>query len=117
MRECDCGHTERAKIPALGHKWDDGILIKEASADAGGEKILTCTVCKTTKEEKIKARETKNDLTGMTSEASESAAASEITSEKSELPSSGFPWWAIAVIAVVIVCCGTVCIVVIKRKK
>ena len=93
------------------------ILIKEASADADGEKILTCTVCKTTKVEKIKAGEAASDLISEVSEVSESAAASEITSEKSEQPSSGFPWWAIAVIAAVIVCCGTVCIAVIKKKK
>lgn len=117
VRECDCGYTERATVPALGHKWDDGRLIKEANADADGEKILTCTVCKTTKVEKIKAGETTNDLTGMTLETSESAATSEITSEKSEQTSSGFPWWAIAVIAAVIVGCGTVCIVVIKNKN
>ena len=115
-RECDCGHTERAKIPALGHKWDDGILIKEASADADGEKILTCTVCNTTKVEKIKAGETTNDLTDDVAELSESTIPSEITSAKSE-QSSEFPWWTIAVIAVVFVCCGTVCIVVINKKK
>lgn len=115
-RECDCGHTERAKIPALGHKWDDGILIKEASADADGERILTCTVCKETKVEKVKAGEAASDLTGDVAELSESTIPSEMTSAKSE-PSSGFPWWAIAVIAAVFVCCGTVCIVVIKKKK
>lgn len=115
-RECDCGHTERAKIPALGHKWDDGRLIKEASADADGERILTCTVCKETKVEKVKAGEAASDLTGDVAELSESTIPSEMTSAKSE-PSSGFPWWAIAVIAAVFVCCGTVCIVVIKKKK
>lgn len=115
-RECDCGHTERAKIPALGHKWDDGRLIKEASADADGEKILTCTVCKETKVEKVKVGEAASDLTGDVAELSESTIPSEMTSAKSE-PSSGFPWWAIAVIAAVFVCCGTVCIVVIKKKK
>ena len=36
-RECDCGYTERAAIPASGHKWDEGKVTKEAADNAEGE--------------------------------------------------------------------------------
>lgn len=56
-RECDCGQTERAEIPATGHQWDEGKVTKEPTDTTDGEKTFSCTVCKTTKTENIKAGE------------------------------------------------------------
>ncbi len=38
-------------IAALGHKWDNGVITKEATESTKGIKKYTCTVCKTTKNE------------------------------------------------------------------
>ena len=37
------------------HKWDEGVVTKEATCTEAGEKTYTCTVCKETKTEKIEA--------------------------------------------------------------
>ena len=37
------------------HKWDEGVVTKEATCTEAGEKIYTCTVCNETKTEKIEA--------------------------------------------------------------
>lgn len=54
-RECDCGHTERAEVPAAGHRWDEGTVTTAATETADGEKRFTCTVCKEVRTEVIKA--------------------------------------------------------------
>ena len=41
--------TEPQPIPALGHKWDDGVVIKEPTVLAEGERLHTCIRCSTTK--------------------------------------------------------------------
>lgn len=40
-------------IPKTAHKWDKGKVTKKATATKTGERVRTCTVCKTTKKEKI----------------------------------------------------------------
>ena len=47
-----CGETEGE---ALGHKWNDGEVTKEATCTEKGEKTFTCTVCGETKAEEIDA--------------------------------------------------------------
>lgn len=42
-----------ARLP--GHSWDDGVVTTPAACAADGVKTFTCTVCKTTKTEKISA--------------------------------------------------------------
>ena len=37
------------------HKWDEGVVTKEATCTEAGEKTYTCTVCNATKTEKIEA--------------------------------------------------------------
>ena len=37
------------------HKWDEGVVTKEATCTEAGKKTYTCTVCKETKTEKIEA--------------------------------------------------------------
>ena len=53
-RECDCGVTERAEVPAAGHNWDAGTITREPSPKADGEKTYSCLVCKATMTEPVK---------------------------------------------------------------
>ena len=45
---CDCGHEVTE-----AHKWNDGEIVTEATADAEGEIRYTCTECGQTKTEKL----------------------------------------------------------------
>lgn len=52
----DCGATEkRNSKPALGHKWDSGIVTTEPTETDPGTMTYTCTVCGQTKTEVIPA--------------------------------------------------------------
>lgn len=42
-------------VPAVGHKWDAGVVTREATAAADGERTYTCTVCGEKKTETIPA--------------------------------------------------------------
>ena len=84
MRECDCGYTERSEIPAAGHQWDDGKITKEPTESAEGEKTFTCTVCKKTKTETIKAIQVATEPSASTSDPSESTS---VPSESTSVPS------------------------------
>ena len=42
-------------VPAAGHKWGDGVVTREATASANGEKLFTCSVCGEKKTELIPA--------------------------------------------------------------
>ena len=53
-RECDCGVTERAEAPAMGHNWDAGTITREPTAEADGERTYSCLVCKATMTEPVK---------------------------------------------------------------
>ncbi len=46
---CNNVVVKQNTIPALGHRWDDGTVTKQPTADTDGEKIYTCTVCDATK--------------------------------------------------------------------
>ena len=46
--EHDPAHTETE-----AHKWDDGVVAKEATTKENGEKLFTCSVCKATRTETI----------------------------------------------------------------
>ena len=146
VRECDCGHTERSEVPATGHQWDEGKVTKEPTSDSDGERTYTCTVCKKTETEVIKAVATTSEpsddsntpetgkgkrLTQKSKRAgnADASEASEDTSlpEKSEAkgerqpsnaaPSPGFSWWIIAAIAAVAVIGAIVGTVMIWKKK
>lgn len=125
-RECDCGQTERAEIPATGHRWDEGKVTKEPTETSDGEKTFTCTVCKETKTEVIKAGETASETTGDpdTTESTESTGStgeSEASGENQlsgTEPSSGFPWWIIVILVIAIgIGTGTTLFILNKKKK
>ena len=48
-KECSCG----SKIETAAHKWNSGVVTKEATESAEGVKTYTCTVCSATKTESI----------------------------------------------------------------
>ena len=53
---CNCGYCYTANsVPALGHVWDNGTVIKEPTENATGEKLFLCTRCTATKTESIPA--------------------------------------------------------------
>ncbi|MBQ0059780.1 MAG: cell wall-binding repeat-containing protein, partial [Lachnospiraceae bacterium] len=49
-------------IPALGHDWDGGVITKEATCGADGEKTISCSRCDATKTEVIKASSDKHKV-------------------------------------------------------
>lgn len=53
-RECDCGVTERAEVPAYGHNWDSGKITKKPTAQSEGERVYTCFNCSMTRTETVK---------------------------------------------------------------
>lgn len=118
-RECDCGYTERAEVPAAGHQWDEGKITKEPTGDSDGEKTFTCTVCKETKKEVLKAVEMVSDPSEepdasessentISVEESDTSGSNEESKASGELqpsdtePSSGFPWWIIGIVIIAI---------------
>lgn len=138
-RECDCGYTERAEVPAAGHRWDAGKITKEPTETVNGEKLYTCTVCQETRTETVKAQKTAGEASNRldSSESSTSINSSEsltVTesgtiaqadptreeSGTSQSKTSFFTGWISVVIVVfMIVCCAAACgiIILIKRKK
>lgn len=124
-RECNCGQTERAEIPATGYQWYKGKVTKEATETADGEKTFTCTICKATKTEAIKAGESVSEPTEDTdptknSESTISTGGSEASDENQLLetdPSSGFSWWIIVILVVVIGMGIGITLFILNKKK
>ena len=139
-RECDCGVTERAEVPAAGHNWDAGTITREPSPKADGEKTYSCLVCKATKTEPVKYsgslegdndekssvepdkdRSTdlkENSENSENSESSENSENSENSTEQTspvESDKFSFPWWIVAVIAAVVFGGGILAIVLIRK--
>lgn len=58
-RRCaNCGITLQAQvnIPATGHSYDGGVVTKEATCTAAGERVYTCQTCGAVKTEAIPAK-------------------------------------------------------------
>ena len=124
-RECDCGVTERAEVPAAGHNWDAGTITREPSPKADGEKTYSCLVCKATMTEPVKysgglegenaeksSIEPDKDMSTDLKENSENS-----TEQTSPVESDkfSFPWWIAAVIAAVVIGGGILAIVLIRK--
>ena len=144
--ECDCGHTERSEVAATGHQWDEGKVTKEATKNSYGVRTFTCTVCKKTRIEVIKAD-------AAVSEPSDHVDTSEVTQSKSlpeknestwntdsrediknpSLPEKGesagellssnteqffrLSWWIIAAIALILIVGVFVGTIILRRRK
>lgn len=50
-----CKETRTEEIPAIGHRWDNGIITTNPTALKEGVRTYTCTVCGETKQEEIPA--------------------------------------------------------------
>lgn len=140
-RECDCGVTERAEVPAAGHIWDAGTITREPAPKADDEKTYSCLVCKVTMTEPViysgSLESNSNEKTSGSLESNNveksSAAKDEDAStelkenheENTEQTSSvesnkvSFPRWMIAVIAAVtvalVIVVGILVIVLIRK--
>ena len=125
-RECDCGVTERAEVPAAGHNWDAGTITREPSPKADGEKTYSCLVCKATKTEPVKysgSLEGDNDEKSSVEPDKDRSTDLKENSENSTEQTSpveservSFPWWIVAVIAAVVIGAGVLAVVLIRKK-
>ena len=125
-RECDCGVTERAEVPAAGHNWDAGRITREPTAEADGVKTYTCLVCKATKTEPVKysgSLEGDNDKKSSVDPDKDKSTDSKEKHEKDTEQTSpvknervSFPWWIVAVIAAVVIGAGVLAVVLIRKK-
>ena len=125
-RECDCGVTERAEVPAAGHNWDAGRITREPTSEADGEKTYSCLVCKATKTEPVKysgSLEGDNDEKSSVDPDKDKSTDSKENHEKDTEKTSpvknervSFPWWIVAVIAAVVIGAGVLAVVLIRKK-
>lgn len=125
-RECDCGVTERAEVPAAGHNWDAGTITREPTSEANGVKTYTCLVCKATKTEPVKysgSLEGDNDEKSSVEPDKDRSTDLKENSENSTEQTSpveservSFPWWIVAVIAAVVIGAGVLAVVLIRKK-
>ena len=126
-RECDCGVTERAEVPALGHHWDAGTITREPTPKADGEKTYSCLVCKATMTEPVKySGSPEGDDDEKSSIAPDKSTSTEPKGdpESSTGPTSPvesekrpFPWWIVAVIAAAVIGAGVLTIVLIRKNS
>ena len=125
-RECDCGVTERAEVPAAGHNWDAGRITREPTSEANGVKTYACLVCKATKTEPVKysgSLEGDNDEKSSVDPDKDKSTDSKENHEKDTEQTSpvknervSFPWWIVAVIAAVVIGAGVLAVVLIRKK-
>ena len=124
-RECDCGVTERAEVPATGHNWDSGTITREPTSEADGEKTYTCLVCKATMTEPVKysgsIESDNNEKSSVEPDKDRSTDLKENSENSTEQTSPvesdkfSFPWWIVAVIAAVVIGGGILAIVLIRK--
>ena len=119
VRECDCGVTERAEVPATGHNWDSGKITKNPTAQSDGEKVYTCLNCKAIKVKTVKFSgvSEESDTTNNTAEPDNN---SESTIEPTNIGSyekTHFPWWLVAVIIVPVIGCIVIVVILLVIKK
>ena len=126
VRECDCGVTERAEAPAMGHNWDAGTIAREPTAEADGERTYSCLACKATRTEPVKysASPEKSDGTHNSAGTDKDKSTGDkntIQKDVEPLPpaenaGTSFPWWGIAAAAAAVMGVGILA-VVLRRKK
>ena len=119
VRECDCGVTERAEVPATGHNWDSGKITKKPTAQSDGEKVYTCLNCKAIKVKTVKfsSISEESDTTNNTAEPDNN---SESTIEPTNIGSyekTHFPWCLVAVIVVPVIGCIVIVVILLVIKK
>ena len=112
--ECACGD----KTDLAGHTWDDGVVTKEATYDAEGEKTFTCPICSRTKIESIEKLIRDDDTTTDTDVDTNVNTDTTVDTDPVEQPSGGCRS-AIGIgagsIVVIAIACGAV--IFLKKKK
>ena len=126
-RECDCGVTERAEVPAAGHNWDAGTITREPTSKADGEKTYSCLVCKATMTKPVKysgSLESENDEKSsiepdkdMSTDLKENHEKNTAQTSPAESERASFPWWIVAVIAAVVIGVGILAIILIRKSS
>ena len=126
-RECDCGVTERAEVPATGHNWDAGTITREPTPKADGEKTYSCLGCKAIMIEPVKysgSFESDNDEKSsvdpdkdMSTDLKENHEKNTEQTSPVESERFSFPWWIVAVIAAVVIGGGILAIVLIRKDS
>lgn len=124
-RECDCGFTERAEVPAMGHSWDAGTITREPTEKEDGEKTYKCLTCKATMTEPVKYSgslesddDEKSSIEPDKDRSTDLKENSENSTEQTSPAKSdkfSFPWWIVAVIAAVVIGGGILAIVLIRK--
>lgn len=125
-RECDCGLTERAEVPAVGHNWDVGTITREPTAEADGVKTYSCLICKATMTETLKysgsLESSDDEKKGVGPDKDKSTDPKESQENDTEQTSPAesarlsFPWWIVAVIVAVVIGVGILAIVLIRKS-
>ena len=99
------------KKSETGHQWDEGKVTKEATKNSDGVRTFTCTVCKKTRTEVVKAVAAISEPSDHvdTSETTQSESLPEKGESAGELQSSNteqssrLSWWIIAAIALILI--------------
>lgn len=127
-RKCQCGASETKELPALRHTWDAGKVIKEPTAEEAGILLITCTVCKETKEETVdrlpapsepvQTTENPKDISATVPGETQEPVIT-IGAQNEEDPASGIDWWIIVILAVgaLGIAVGTLVLILQKRKE
>ena len=124
-RECDCGVTERAEVPAVGHTWDAGTITREPTPEADGEKTYNCLACKAVMTEPVKysggLESDKGEKSSVDSDIDMSTDLKENheknTEQSSPVESERFSylWWFVAVIAALVIAVGILAIALVRK--
>ena len=124
-RECDCGVTERAEVPAVGHTWDAGTITREPTPEADGEKTYNCLACKAVMTEPVKysggLESDKGENSSVDSDTDMSTDLKENheknTEQSSPVESERFSylWWFVAVIAALVIAVGILAIALVRK--
>ena len=124
-RECDCGVTERAEVPAVGHTWDAGTITREPTPEADGEKTYNCLACKAVMTEPVKysgglesdkgEKSSVDSDTDMSTDPKENHEKNTEQSSPVESERFSFLWWFVAVIAALVIAVGILAIALVRK--
>lgn len=108
----DFSHEAMCQIPGCGevvtedHKWDDGVVTKEATPEAVGIETFTCSVCQGTRTKKLAYVEKTDDA--------EPAEQDEGQNQKQ--PVNPIIWVVVGVAAVAVIAIAVVLVLKLKKK-
>ena len=126
-RECDCGVTERAEAPAVGHNWDAGTITRKPAPEADGEKTYSCLVCKAAMTEPVKysasiegdkvEKSSVDPDKDMSTDLKENHEKDTEQTSPAENERVSFPWWTVAVIAAAVIGVGILATALFRKNS